>query len=130
MSNEEAQKILDSMHSVNPENLRGEAKKLFEAIMKIADERDELRKTVVRQSLEITAQKELIDYLRKSCDRKESNWIEEQQENVELETKLEEKDKIINAMAKFLERKQIIVDKYCYALTAEAIKQYFEKQIK
>lgn len=130
MSNEEAQKILDSMHSVNPENLEDEAKKLFEAVMKIADERDELRKTVVRQSLKITAQKELIDYLRKSCDRKESNWIEEQQENVELETKLEEKEQIINAMAEYIEKKQILVDKYYNVLTAEAIKQWFEKQIK
>lgn len=148
MSNEEAQKILDSMHSVNPENLRGEAKKLFEAVMKIADERDSLKKIVVRQKLEIMAQKdahdfdeeianetinkqkELIEYLRRSCDRKESCWIEEQHENVELETKLEEKNKIINAMAEYISKKEILVDKHCYALTAEAIKQYFKKQIK
>ena len=45
MSNEEAQKILDSMHGVNPENLKGEAKRLYEAVMKIADERDELKGT-------------------------------------------------------------------------------------
>lgn len=26
--------------------------------------------------------------------------------------------------------KEILVDKHCYALTAEAVKQWFEKQIK
>lgn len=45
MSNEETQKILDSMCNVMPENLKGEAKKIFEAIMKIADQRDEFKKT-------------------------------------------------------------------------------------
>lgn len=45
MSNEEAQKILDSMRNVMPENLEGEAKRLYEAVMKIADERDELKDT-------------------------------------------------------------------------------------
>lgn len=50
----------------------------------------------------INKQKELIEYLRRSCDRKEDNWIEEQQENVELETKLEEKEQIINAMVEYI----------------------------
>mgnify|MGYP004587502969 FL=1 len=148
MSNEEAQKVLNELQSVRPEMLNRKAKRLFEAIMKIADERDSLRKIVERQNLEIMAQKdahdfdteianetinkqnELIEYLRRSCDRKESSWIEEQQENVELETKLEEKDKIINAMAEYISKKEILVDKHCYALTAEAVKQWFEKQIK
>lgn len=39
---EEAQKVLDELKEVRPEKLTGEAKRLFEAIMKIADERDEL----------------------------------------------------------------------------------------
>ena len=87
MSNEEAQKILDSMRNVMPENLTGEAKKIFEAIMVIADGRDKAYK------------------------------------------ELEEKDKTINAMAEYIEKKEILVDKHCYALTAEAIKQYFKKQV-
>ncbi len=83
-------------------------------------ENEEFKKTVERQNLEIMAQKdahdfdteianetinkqkELIEYLRRSCDRKESCWIEEQHENVELETKLEEKEKIINAMVEYI----------------------------
>lgn len=43
MSNEEAQKILDELHEVNIEHLTDEAKRLFEAVMKIANERDMLR---------------------------------------------------------------------------------------
>ena len=39
-----AEKVLDELKEVRPEKLTGEAKRLFEAIMKIADERDELLK--------------------------------------------------------------------------------------
>ena len=38
----EVQKVLEELKEVRPEKLTGEAKRLFEAIMKIADERDEL----------------------------------------------------------------------------------------
>lgn len=40
----ELQKILEELIGSKPEQLTGEAKRLFEAIMKIADERDELLK--------------------------------------------------------------------------------------
>lgn len=40
MSNEEANKVLEELHEVRPEKLNGKAKRLFEAIMKIADARD------------------------------------------------------------------------------------------
>lgn len=40
----EPQKILEELIGSKPEKLTGEAKRLFEAIMKIADERDELLK--------------------------------------------------------------------------------------
>lgn len=40
MSNEEANKVLEEMHEVRPEKLNDKAKRLFEATMKIADERD------------------------------------------------------------------------------------------
>lgn len=43
MTNEQAQKVLNELQGVRPEKLNGEAKRLFEAIMKIADERDELK---------------------------------------------------------------------------------------
>lgn len=43
---------------------------------------------------------------------------------------LEEKDKQIDLMAEYIESKKILVDKYCYALTKETIKQYFENKVK
>lgn len=92
MTEKEAQKVLDELNTVRIEVLNDEAKKLFEAIMKIADERDFLQ-------LEKEKQKEQIDYLRRSCDRKEECLIEEQQENAELKNKLKEKDKIIDEMS-------------------------------
>lgn len=42
MTNKQAQKVLDDLQGVKPEVLNGEAKRLFEAIMKIADIKDKL----------------------------------------------------------------------------------------
>ena len=46
MTEEEVQKILDELNSVRPEMLNENAKRLFEAIMKIADERDDLQQRI------------------------------------------------------------------------------------
>ena len=43
MNKEEIQDILEELHLVRPEILQPKAKKLFEAIMSIADERDEFK---------------------------------------------------------------------------------------
>lgn len=40
MNEEEANNILDELNNVRPEKLNKQAKRLFEAIMRIADERD------------------------------------------------------------------------------------------
>ena len=40
MSNEEAEKVLEEFEEVRPEKLNDKAKRLFEAIMKIADARE------------------------------------------------------------------------------------------
>lgn len=45
MSIEEADQILKEMN-VRPEELKGESRRLFETIMKIADERDKLKKEI------------------------------------------------------------------------------------
>ena len=50
MNEKEAQKVLDELQGVRPEKLTGEAKRLFKAIMKIADERDELKKKAEEQN--------------------------------------------------------------------------------
>lgn len=58
MSGEEAQKVLDELQGVRPKMLNGEAKRLFEAIMKIADERD-------RAYQELKAKDKIIEELKK-----------------------------------------------------------------
>ena len=50
MTKEQAQQVLDEMQGLRPEQLNGEAKRLFEAIMKIADERDEIKKEYDRDT--------------------------------------------------------------------------------
>lgn len=49
MTTKQAQKVLDEFIGVRPGELNGEAKRLFEAIMKIADERDKLKKKADEQ---------------------------------------------------------------------------------
>lgn len=53
MTKEQAQKVLNEWQDVRPEMLNGEAKRLFEAIMKIADERDELNKKIKEKDKQI-----------------------------------------------------------------------------
>lgn len=53
MTNEEAQQVLDELNEIKPEQLEGNAKRLFEAIMKIADERDNLKEEVEKKSKQI-----------------------------------------------------------------------------
>lgn len=95
MSNEETQKVLDELQGVRPEMLNKKAKRLFEAIMKIADERNELRETVERQNLEIISQKQVHDYDLKMIDDVKGNAVK-------LYKELEKKDQIINAMVEYI----------------------------
>ena len=53
MTEKEAQKILDELQETKPEQLKGEAKRLFESIMKIADEKDELKKELKQKNKQI-----------------------------------------------------------------------------
>lgn len=53
MTNEQAQKVLDELQGVRPEKLNDKAKRLFEAIMKIADERDKLKEEVEKKNKQI-----------------------------------------------------------------------------
>ena len=46
MNQDEIQVVLDELHTVRPEMLDEKGKILFEAIMSIADERDEYKKTL------------------------------------------------------------------------------------
>jgi len=46
MTEQEIQEVLDQLHKVKPELLNEQGKRLFETIMKIADERDDLQDRV------------------------------------------------------------------------------------
>lgn len=52
------------------------------------------------------------------------NLIQKQQ------AEIEKKDKIIDEMAKYIESKEMLVDKQFNILTAKCIKQYFEKKVR
>ena len=62
MTKEQVQKVLDELQGVRPEMLNGEAKRLFEAIMEIADERDNLYLEIQEKEKLINA---LVDYIAK-----------------------------------------------------------------
>ncbi len=65
MNKEEIQDILEELHLVRPEILQPKARKLFEAIMSIADERDDLLK-------ENKEQEEYITYWQKETDKRQN----------------------------------------------------------
>ena len=102
------------------------------------------------QSLDIVLsiienQKERIDYLMRSIERKEQSLIEENEENVEYYTMTEKKDKIIDLMAKTINKayyasgdfEEWFENKICkiqryedYTYLEKDIKQYFENKTK
>ena len=91
----------------------------------------ELYDRIEEKDKTIEQQKEQIDYLRRSCDRKEECLIEEQQENAELKNKLKEKDKIIDLMAVHLLGVTMFDnDEPIIFLKEEKVKQYFINKAK
>lgn len=121
MTEKEAQQVLDEMQGVRPERLNGEAKRLFKAIMKIADERDELKKELKRKDKQIERYQNMLvtnDLLH----------IKESQE----------KNKIIDLMTERVllteEEWKEIQEKNIYNVikkdTHELIKRYFENKAK
>lgn len=118
MTKEQAQQVLDEMQGLRPEQLKGESKKLFEAIMLIADERDKIKQEYDRDTHILQNQLDLANA-----------------ENVK-------KDKQINLMAEFLNkrswREHQLKDDTCYCCNVDfgaddckdCIKQYFEDKAK
>ena len=100
MTNEQAQKVLDELQGVRPEKLNSEAKRLFEAIMKIADERDKIKQEYDRDTHILQNQLDLAN------------------------AKNIEKDKIIDLMSKKIFEEGIVWD------NKEEVKQYFENKAK
>ena len=116
MTKEQAKKILYELQEVGPEQLEGEARKLYEAIMSIADEKDKLKK-------------HNNDLLRKLRNRaKEVKKLQKyslyKEEFSRLNKQLQEKDKIIDLMAEKISEEGIVWD------NKEEVKQYFENKAK
>ena len=74
MNKEEIQEILEELHLVRPEILQPKAKKLFEIIMIIADESDELQQRIDKAIEYCNKTKEPYEkYYGKSFD--EYDWV-------------------------------------------------------
>lgn len=119
MTEKEAQKVLDELNTVRIEVLNDEAKRLFEAIMKIADERDKIKQEYDKDT----------HILQNKLDLANAKNIE--------------KDKIIDLMANSIATNDSNLCQYLDITTKckyyagengkicdECIKQYFERQAK
>ena len=123
MTNEEANKVLEELHEVRPEKLNDKAKRLFEAIMEIADERDSVKADLYEANNRID---DLLDTIKLK---------EEQIEYIENEygRTIEQKDKIIDEIILYIIRHNYLdtteFDKNIVP-TIENIKKYFEERCK
>lgn len=103
MNNDEVNKVLEELHEVRPEKLNDKAKRLFEAIMKIADRKDEAESDLYEANNRIN---DLLDIVK-------------------------QKDKIIDLMANALKFVSINDNnKYIHFNDTESIKKYFEERCK
>ena len=73
MSNEECEKVLKELYEVRPEKLNDKAKRLFEAMMKIADERDSVKADLYEANNRIN---DLLDIV-KDKDKEIEYWKEQ-----------------------------------------------------
>ncbi len=129
MTKEQVQQVLDELNEIKPEMLEGNTKRLFEAIMSIADEKDKLKK-------------HNDDLLRKLRNRvKEVKKLEKyslyKEEFSKLNKQLQNKDKIIDLMLDYIsnmtdcpfesKRKYLDCERMCDIRTdKECWKQYFK----
>lgn len=74
MTTEKAQKVLDELQEVRPEVLNDKAKRLFEAIMKIADTRDEAL-------IENRKLKAMVDLMSEESKTHNKAWVRQYYEN-------------------------------------------------
>lgn len=101
MNNEEANKVLEELYEVRPEKLNDKAKRLFEAMMKIADERDSVKADLYEANNRIN---DLLDIVKL-------------------------KDKIIDLMAERI-KEDLKLEYGITDRTIEQIKKYFEERCK
>lgn len=131
MTEKEAQKVLDELNTVRIEVLNDKAKRLFEAIMLIADERDKYKNEVIEKDNRIKQLENMNEFQSKDI-KKTVDYTFELNKEIEL------KDKIIDLMAERVllteEEWKEIKEKNIYNVikkdTHKLIKQYFENKAK
>ena len=119
MSNEEANKVLEELHEVRPEKLNDKAKRLFEAIMTIANSRDEIAykyKKALKDLVEL--EKEKNEKIREL----ESDLYEANNRINDLLDLVKQKDKIIDEILKTWKQDDV--------RSIEELKKYFEERCK
>jgi len=143
MTKEQVQQVLDELQGVRPEMLNGEAKRLFEAIMKIADERDKIEQEYDRDTHILQNQLDLANAENIKKDKQIERYQNILATNDMLHIKeSQEKDKVIDLMSEFLNkrswREHQLKEDTCYCCNVDygaddckdCIKQYFENKAK
>ena len=89
MTQKEAQEVLDELQQVNPEHLDDDAQRLFEAIMKIADDKDkykmQLKMMADEQSKNNEIKEKMIDILIKNAMEYNDKYDNDEQYYREVE---------------------------------------------
>lgn len=125
MTNEQAQKVLDELQGVRPEKLNGEDKRLFEAIMKIADERDNLKEEVEKKS------KQIERYQNKLVTNDLLHVIESQKKDEIIDLMLDEiTNSIVNTCPLADYNYDLDCENRCNDNYKECWKKYFENKAK
>ena len=86
MNKEEIQKVLDELYTVRPEMLNDKAKRLFEAIMQIVDERDKAYQIIDKMAEKLVedtewfysefdnyTKQDIIEYFKKESEKGEQS---------------------------------------------------------
>ena len=118
MTKEQAEKVLEELNSVRPEMLNGEAKRLFEAIMKIADERDKIKQEYDRDTHILQNQLDLVNVKILEQDKIIDLMLEEISKNILNTCPLEDYNYDLDCENK------------CNDNYKECWKQYFENKAK
>ena len=98
MSNEEANKVLEELYEVRPEKLNDKAKRLFEAIMKIADERDSVKADLYEANNRINDLLDLVKQNDKEIEHQKEKRENQKQELAILNEKQKEFNKLVNTV--------------------------------
>ena len=75
MKDKEVEKVLEKLQQVRPEKLNDKAKRLFEAMMKIADERDRVKADLYEANNKISDLMNIIDERDKIIDLMAEEFI-------------------------------------------------------